>query len=491
MVINLYTMKIKLKNLIIIIGLGFCLITSVDAELTEKINNILNSQKNVQFSVHIVKADTGKTIYEHNKDKPLTPASNMKIITTAVALKTLGPDYTFKTQVGLCGDALVVIGSGDPLLGDKDTDAKYNRKPGWIFDDIIAKLKINGITSIQDIIIDTTIFDNQPTHPNWPKEQLNQWYACEVSGLNYNDNCIDIIAKNVDGKIQILLDPQTEYLKITNMVKPVKTGKTAIGAYRTEEYNKLILKGTCKTQEGPFTVAIEKPAGFFGFILAENLTKAGIVTKGQLFEKSLPSDCSFKPIADYNTPIADCIARCNKDSFGLAAEALLKTMAAKSNPNHKNGGWEQGRQVIKNYLLQLGLNKDMFFIDDASGLSKNNKLSANVITTVLLDVYNSENRKLYKDSLAVGGIDGTARKYFKEEKYKDKIFGKTGYISGVKSFSGICTAADGDYIFSIITNNANGKTRQAINDIVQAIIDSTPATTPPVPQAVPQPNPSL
>jgi len=76
------------------------------------------------------------------------------------------------------------------------------------------------------------------------------------------------------------------------------------------------------------------------------------------------------------------------------------------------------------------------------------------------------------DSLAAGGIDGTIAKHFTESKYKGKVFGKTGYIAGVKSFSGLCETKKGDYIFSILTSGANGKTRTAINDVVKAIIDS-------------------
>jgi D-alanyl-D-alanine carboxypeptidase/D-alanyl-D-alanine-endopeptidase (penicillin-binding protein 4) len=78
---------------------------------------------------------------------------------------------------------------------------------------------------------------------------------------------------------------------------------------------------------------------------------------------------------------------------------------------------------------------------------------------------------LYRDSLAVGGTDGTIEKYFKEEKYKGKILGKTGYINSVKSFSGLCITGRGDYIFSILSNNTNGQTRTVVNNIAQAIID--------------------
>jgi D-alanyl-D-alanine carboxypeptidase/D-alanyl-D-alanine-endopeptidase (penicillin-binding protein 4) len=169
--------------------------------------------------------------------------------------------------------------------------------------------------------------------------------------------------------------------------------------------------------------------------------------------------------------MADCLMRCNKDSFGLAAEALLKTIAANSNPAKKKGSCETGRKIIHLYLLELGIGEKEFFVDDGRGLSRKNRLSANAIIVVLLDVYKSGNWQLFKDSLSAGGIDGTIAKYFKEEKYKGRIFGKTGYIAGVKSFSGICCTDSGDYIFSILANNTNSQTRKAINDIAKAIID--------------------
>ena len=95
----------------------------------------------------------------------------------------------------------------------------------------------------------------------------------------------------------------------------------------------------------------------------------------------------------------------------------------------------------------MGIDQRQFHLDDGSGLSKDNKLSPNAITTVLLDVYKGKNRRLYMDSLALAGTNGTIAKYFTAKKYKGKIFGKTGYVNLAKSFSGIATADSGDYIF--------------------------------------------
>lgn len=465
-------MKIHIKRLLVaVIFLGF--VGSAKGDLAKQIDGIIrqSSQKDVQFGVHIVKADSGRTVYSYNANKAMVPASNMKIITTAAALKYLGTDYEFETVIGLCDDTLVIIGGGDPLLGDKVTDGKYGREAGWIFEDVTAALKEEGVTAIKDIIVDSSIFDDERVHPNWPRKELNRWYACEVSGLNFNGNCIDITAKNVGGVVVVSAEPETDFVKIINKVKAISKGRGAVGAYRNQEINKIIVSGKCKREQGPFAVAIERPAAFFGYLLAEHLGKAGIDIEGKLLERAVGRDCNVKLLRKYTTSIADCLGRCNKDSFGLAAEALVKTIAAENEQAGKNGGWAEGRELISKYLSELGIKKNEFYIDDGSGLSREDKLSANAITKVLLDVYESDNRRLYKNSLAAGGIDGTIAKYFKEHVYKGKVFGKTGYIDRVKSFSGICSTSGGDYIFSVLANNANGQTRAAINDIAEAIVD--------------------
>ena len=474
MLMNCCDMEVRTKRLFIAAALSICLVGSASADLANRINAVIGrpSQRKVQFSIHILKTDSEETVYCHDANVAMIPASNMKIIVTVAALKFLGPHYEYKTKIGLCDDKLLIIGSGDPLLGDEATDAKYGRKPGWIFEDIIKALKQSGIKAVKDVIVDTTVFDDQRVHQNWPEKDLNQWYACEVSGLNYNGNCIAMTARTIGNNVIVAIEPKTGFIEITNEAVPVKKGKTGIGAYRqTGKPNHLVVRGKCKEQEGPFYVAIERPAAFFGYLLAENLIGPGIKTEGQLIERAVDDDCNVRLLREYTSSMADCLARCNKNSFGLAAEALLKTIAANSSLTHKNGSWEAGRKLISEYLSSLGISQSEFYVDDASGLSRQNKLSANAVTKVLWDVYKSENWGLYKDSLAVGGVDGTIKKYFGEEKYKGKVFGKTGYIFGVKSFSGICSGSDGDYIFSILANNTNGKTRKAINDIAKAIID--------------------
>lgn len=445
------------------------------ADLTQRVDAIVASQTQakVRIAVQILDPASGSILYSRSASSPMIPASNMKLITTAAALKYLGPDFLYQTRVGLIGNSLAVIGSGDPLLGDKVTAEKLSFDPRWMLKDIAQQLQAADVASVNDVIVDSTIFDDERVHPSWPKEELNRWYACEVSGLNYNTNCIEIIAETIGGKVELTLDPQTAYVQIINKCTPASKPPDTVWGAREAGSNVITVLGTCHKQCQPVRVAIDRPPAFLGFMLAEELRRAGITVTGRLLEKEIAGAEEFKSIAIYRSSIWDVFERCNKESLGLAAEALLKTIAASKQPSGKGGSWPEGQQLISKYLLSLGIPSDQFVIDDGSGLSEKNRLSANAISTVLLDLYKHSDWRRYKETLAVGGIDGTIDNQFTEPKYKGKVFGKTGYIEGVKAFSGVCTTASGDRIFAILTNNANGNTRKAINDVVKAVIDES------------------
>ncbi len=469
-------MNVKTGKLYTVLALILSCAICAQADLAQRIDSIVARQKGVHYSIHVIEADSGTTVYNHGASDLMIPASNMKVVTTAAALRYLGPDFEYKTKVGLCGSTLMIIGSGDPLLGDPRLDEEYGRKPGWIFADIAEKLKEKRIRAVNDIVVDTTIFDDQRVHPAWPEDQLNRWYEAEVSGLNYNDNCIDIIAENVNGIVSVTLRPSTNFVTLINKITPTTSGPSAVASYRNKHPNKLTLSGKVSTKATLADIAIERPAAYFGFLLAEHLAAKGIRADGHLLEKELNRDDDCELLAVYTTSMADCLARSNKNSLGLVAESLLKTIAAHSGPDKKNGSWERGRELIGAFLTELGLDESQFYIDDGSGLSRQNELTARTLTTVLRHLYKSSNWDLYSDSLSVGGIDGTLDGHFRQDKYKGRIRGKTGYIAGVKSLSGICYTDKGKYIFSILGNN--GPSRSAINSIAQAIIDENEVEAP-------------
>jgi len=147
-----------------------CLFCAVALCRADSISHIIQKQKQTKttFAILAVDAGNGKTLYQKNAVKPMIPASNMKLITTAASLHYLGPNYVFQTKIGLLGDSLVVIGAGDPLLGEPGLDPQDQRSSDRIFDEIISSLKNAGKTSIEDVIIDVSFFDNNRVHSSCP-----------------------------------------------------------------------------------------------------------------------------------------------------------------------------------------------------------------------------------------------------------------------------------------------------------------------------------
>jgi D-alanyl-D-alanine carboxypeptidase/D-alanyl-D-alanine-endopeptidase (penicillin-binding protein 4) len=438
----------------------------------ENIGSILRNTKNqkAKFAIYAVRASDGKVLYSYRAAESMMPASNMKLITTAAAIHYLKADYVFRTEIGLWNGNLAVIGQGDPLFGDAQTDQNYSRQPGWIFDTIISALKQSKIQSVNDIVVDVSFFDNNRVHSAWPVEQLNQWYACEVSGLNYNNNCIHVAAKKQSGGISLETNPPTSYLTLINQIRSVSSGSSAVGAYRNSKPNVMIVKGNLN-KPTEFDVAIEKPAAFFAWLLKERLAQAGIAVRGSLLQQYVKKEPGIQVLHTFETPLSDVLNRCNKDSLGLAAESLVKTISAEQTEGRINGEWPHGLKLVGRYLQSLGADPNTFNLDDGSGLSRNNRLTPQIIVSVLQDVYSSPNWKMFEASLSVGGEDGTTVKYFHDPQYKGNILGKTGYIAGVRAFSGICKTPNGDILFSILTENGGSSIRNAINDITEAIFD--------------------
>lgn len=448
----------------------FCWVCGVSE--ADTIGRIIQQKKQTKtrFAILAVDASSGAVVYQKNAETAMIPASNMKLVTSSAAVHYLGGDYVFQTKVGLLGNDVVIIGGGDPLLGEPKLDPQDRRCSQRILEEIVAQLKAAGVSSVQDIVVDVSFFDNNRVHPSWPVDQLNQWYACEVSGLNFYNNCVRIVATRGNHSAVLTMEPENRYLTLVNQLKLISKGSSAVGAYRNSVPNKLLVKGKLNKQAG-FDVAIENPQGLMGSLLRDHLIKNGITVKGRIVQRYAKHQPGIQVLSTFETPIADVLKRCNTDSLGLAAESLLKTISAENTQGRINGEWPHGQALIGKYLQSLGVSAEQFILDDGSGLSRVNRLSPAVLVAVLKDMYDSQEREIFFGSLAVGGVDGTIYKYFRSAPYKGTILGKTGYISGVRSFSGICQTPRGDVLFSILTEGGNGSTRGCINQIAQALYD--------------------
>src|SRR5690606_15393488 len=200
---------------------------------------------------------SGDTVFNFNGNKPLTPASNMKLLTTAAGLLQLGSDFEYKTQLladadvrdGALQGPLYSLGGGDPNLSGRFHDGDNLA----LFKAWAANLKQAGIRSIEGgIRYDSTIFGGDSYSSGWPQdEQYIRWYCAQVSALAFNDNCIGIrvLPTKAGQPATIELSPPTAYVKVVNETRTASGRKGAeIGIVRPRGENTITVKGTVYEQ---------------------------------------------------------------------------------------------------------------------------------------------------------------------------------------------------------------------------------------------------
>lgn len=462
------------------------------ADLAGDIKPILQDKmlRRVEVGIQIVRlgssADDAKAIYRLNANAPLIPASNLKLITTAAALDRLGGEFRFRTVLFQHDNDLIIWSDGDPSFGD----AEMLKNVGWdvttVYQRWAEMLRKRNIAAVRNVIVDDSIFDEEFVHPNWPGDQLHKRYVAGVGGVNLNANCVDfLIQANRPGElVGYEMNPDTDYINVSNAC--ITGNENAIWLSRRPLSNDVILKGQTKTSlDIPVSVTIHGPPMFAATVLSEQLRRAGIAVSGavvrnrtmweQLEDSKSPEKEGWTILAIHETPLAGVLARANKDSMNLYAESLLKRLGHEV--SGQNGSWENGRRAIGEFLKEVGVDEAEFKLDDGSGLSKENAISPNAIARVLTHGFHGRNSKIFMESLSVAGVDGTLEDRFRDSDLRGRVFGKSGFVSGVSALSGYIKAKDNQwYVFSILMNGippgTNSGAKLLQERIVQAIDDN-------------------
>lgn len=434
----------------------------------------------VRVSAAVMSLPDGRLIYRRNDDQVLIPASNQKVITSAVALSALGAAYRFETKLALEGDNLVLIGGGDPALGDPRLAKDRGQGQLHVFEQWADLLVRRGLTTIKgDIVIDDSVFESGRSHPSWEEVDLTRWYAAPVGGLNFNDNCIEITvwptAKGQPVGYEVF--PATDWVRIAN--RCITGSKNKPWIHRPSSEPLYQLRGQCSRRAELQSVAVPDPGIFAGEVLKSVLRARGIEVAGSVRRRETKSTIpdALEMIASHVTPITDVLGRAMRDSQNLFAECLFKTAARRpSSPKGglKPGSWAAGGQFATQTLQSWGIDTRGMIASDGSGLSRDNRASASQIVQVLRRMYlDTQAGQLFIESMSLNATDGTLRKRMKD--IPARVRAKTGYMRGIRSMSGYVMAGeDRWYAFSVIFNNIPGGTapyNRIHDNICRALID--------------------
>ncbi len=409
--------------------------------------------KDARAGIHVVSARTGKPVYSLREAEPFLLASNTKLLTTSAALARLGPDFRFRTAVGLVGNDLHVFAGGDPNLSGRF----HQDDPTAIFRQWAEKLKTAGAARLGNLVLHTGIFDDQHLNPGWRGYDLWWWWSAPFGALSLNDNCVDLtVEPQAEGEpCRITVSPATASVRIVNETRTAAKPKKPFGFTRKPGTNVITLRGETGAK-GTYSVAIHDPTLFFATVLVETLARSGIEIEGRIEESSQPlEDCrDFKEVAAWESDLAATIATCNRPSQNFYAEMILRTLGWKAKGK---GTLENGLAAAREFLAgEAGL--ESFAQEDGSGLTRENRASPADLVRLLLHMRAHKHAKAFIDSLPSNGAEkGTLRRRLTAPDLKGRVRAKTGHISGVSSLSGYADSADGDtYVFSILVNASGG-----------------------------------
>ncbi len=441
-------------------------------ELKERIDKLINKiPKGTIAAVEIIDAATGESIYENEATTHVIPASNAKLFSTATALSLMGVSYEFETRIltedkniadNIIDGNLYLQGLGNSLFSDKELDDFVNE---------LKKLNIKEIRG--DIIGDDSIWDNNYFRQDWIEGEVANVSVPAVSALVLNRNMLTL---NISGSSKIKnraivsLDLDNDFIDIQNSCVTVKRKGTPSAVLKLNN-GKFTLNVTGKIGRNlhkSISVKVNNPAFYAATVLYTKIKKAGIEISGKLKEGITADNATT--IKKYILPLIDVVNLVNKRSDNFLAECLFKSIGAYN--TMKQGNAFYSTQAINQFINEQDIYNDDVEIVDGSGISRSNNVTVKTMAQLLYNIYN--NKKIfdvYKNSLAVSGLEGTLRRRMKNG-YEGKFYGKTGTLNGVSSLTGFYEIEEGRYYIISMVFQFSKKDHAYYKNIQDNIIES-------------------
>ncbi|MDR0725408.1 MAG: D-alanyl-D-alanine carboxypeptidase/D-alanyl-D-alanine-endopeptidase [Prevotellaceae bacterium] len=475
-------MRLKLIFLLAFFALSKGLTSQISAEkrLSDCVNTIINDTdlKGAFFGIKLVDCDTGKTIFEHNPELKMIPASIQKVITTGAGFSGLGDGYTFKTSVyrdgTLAADSvldgnLYIVGGGDPSLGSENFPEAAS---GIIFDRIVYELKNAGIAKINGkITVDDSYFDgnrstSETVHSSWEWEDIGSYYGTGVHGLNFCENFFtaNISCNEHAGNV---ITPEYPYSEIvmpsieTDITIIHKDSLPNVASFSSPETNRYIIRGEMPAgKDVELDCALQNPSAAFEFWLRNHLSLNGIIAIYNTVDSAFDSEKHLLMEIE-SPPYRELAKFTNYVSNNLFADVIFKNI---SKEKTGEASFSKSAKNMNDFLNNtLNLNTQNIRIVDGSGLSRHNLTTPEFMCEYLRAV------KLHIPdfhlSLPSPGTDKSTLKYFmtsySNKKNKERIFLKSGSMTGVLNYAGYIINKKGETVcVAIMTNNFLCKTKE-------------------------------
>ena len=395
-------------------------------------------------AVVVQPVDAAVPLVAHNAGQAMNPASVMKLVTTYAALDLLGPAYTWKTTAwtenatvnGILNGNLYLRGSGDPRFAIEHL---------W---SLLRQLRVRGIQQIAgDIVLDRTVFNIPAIDPGAFDDKPMRPYNVGPDGLLLNFRALRFTLLPDNGKPRLLLETPSDGLRIDNRLRAGNgecgsnwKDQIAVRLIPENDGNRLEFTGSYAALCGEKTLNLSPlPADAQAGGLIRALWKElGGSLSGQVRDGNVPVGASLLARHE-SAPLADAVRDINKFSNNVMARQVFLTLGNDSAPATA----ERARQRIADWLAGRNLRFAELVLDNGSGLSRSERISADSLNRLLLDAWKNPVMPEFVSSLPIVGIDGTMKKRLNGSEATGRAHIKTGTLDGVKTAAGYALDAQG------------------------------------------------
>ncbi|ROM96845.1 D-alanyl-D-alanine carboxypeptidase/D-alanyl-D-alanine-endopeptidase [Pseudomonas brassicacearum] len=382
-----------------------------------------------------------------NADVSVNPASTMKLVTTYAALEMLGPNHQWKTEFytdgtlngGILHGNLYLKGGGDP---------KLNMEKLWL---LMRDLRANGVQQVTgDLVLDRSFFV-QPQLPEFNDDgkDENKPFLVKPDALMVNLKALRFVARNDSGKVLVSVEPPIASIRIDNQVKAL-SGKQCSGGVR---YNPVTqadgsvsvtvagqLADGCSSQT--YLSLLDHATYTAGAVRAIWQELGGSI-QGKDRLAAVPKDAKVLARA-FSPDLAEIIRDINKYSNNTMAQQLFLSLGAKYRTDADADDAKAAQRVVRQWLAKKGITAPHLVMENGSGLSRAERVSAREMATMLQAAWRSPYSAEFVSSLPISGMDGTMRKRLKTTAMRGEAHVKTGTLNTVRAIAGFSRDNNGN-----------------------------------------------
>jgi serine-type D-Ala-D-Ala carboxypeptidase/endopeptidase (penicillin-binding protein 4) len=353
-----------------------------------------------------VAGPAGEEVFDHRGDDPLLPASTQKLLTAAAALLSLGPDHRFVTRVqaaapvasdGVVHGPLVLVGDGDPSLGSPAYGTIRSGRPRTPLELLADQVVAAGVRRVTGGVLgDPTVFADEPMAPGWLPGYIARGDSSLSSGLT------------VDGGRRVF-----------------------------------------RTGRGWQSAPARDPAAQSAFVLAGLLAERGVQVEGPIGSNLSPPPGVALLGAVPSVPLVELLRVVVQDSDNHLADGIFRSVGAAAG----DSSWVGAGRAVATLLQGLGLDTEGLVLADGSGLSRDDRVAARILTDLDLVMSGSPLAAAWDSLLAASGESGTLRGRLVGSIAQHRLRGKTGTLNDVRALAGIVVGDGGTRYRFVVTGN--------------------------------------